>query len=88
MVAQWYHLIMATLTIKQIPPVLVERLKERAEINGRSMNKEVIACLEAVVMPVEPSAEEAIAAAKRLWDDLGLKNLPPYDPAWKREGRP
>ena len=52
------------------------------------MNKEVIACLEAAIMPAAPSAEEAIAAAKALWDALDLKNLPPYDPAWKREGRP
>lgn len=88
MVAQWYHSLMATLTIKQIPPVLVERLKERAEINGRSMNKEVIACLEAVVMPTQMSAEELIAERQAIWDLLGARSLPPYDPDWKREGRP
>ncbi len=88
MVAQWYHAVMATLTIKQVPPALVERLKERAEINGRSMNREVIACLEAVVMPREKSAEERIAEAKTLWESLRVKDLGPYDPAWKREGRP
>lgn len=77
---------MPNLTIKQIPLELVERLKDRARLTGRSMNKEIIACLEMVVMPREKTAEEIIAERKALWADLDLKNLSPYDPAWKRDG--
>jgi len=79
---------MATLTIKQVPPELVERLKERAALNGRSMNREVIACLESVVAPRMRTAEELIAEREAVWKSLGIEELPPYDPEWKREGRP
>ena len=86
--AKWYHKFMATLTIKQVPPEIVERLKDRAAINGRSMNKELIACLEAVLIPRERTAEERIREAQVLWESLRVKDLGPYDPSWKREGRP
>jgi plasmid stability protein len=79
---------MATLTVKQVPADLLERLKQQAEANGRSMNREIIACLQAVVMPRERSAHELIAERTTLWADVGAPELPPYDPAWKREGRP
>ena len=86
--AKWYHRAVSTLTIKQIPAELVQRLKERAKLNGRSMNREVIACLESVVSPRLRTAEELIAEAKAVWEALGVGDLPPYDPAWKNEGRP
>ena len=37
---------MPTLVIKQVPPELHRRLREEAERNHRSMNKQVIAILE------------------------------------------
>lgn len=37
---------MANLTIKNVPQPLYERLKQRAERNHRSLNSEVIRCLE------------------------------------------
>lgn len=37
---------MATLTIKNIPPDLYERLKHSAEVNRRSINSEVLMCIE------------------------------------------
>lgn len=79
---------MPNLTIKQIPLELVDRIKDRARLTGRSMNKEIIACLEMVVMPREKTAEELIAERKALWEELDLRDLPPYDPNWKRQGRP
>jgi plasmid stability protein len=42
---------MATLTVKDLPTELHRRLKARAERNGRSLNREVIECLEASVRP-------------------------------------
>jgi plasmid stability protein len=42
---------MATIVLKDIPVELQKRLKERARRNGRSVNREVIACLEAWIEP-------------------------------------
>ncbi len=36
---------MPTLNIKNVPDDLYERLKERAEVHRRSINKEAILCL-------------------------------------------
>jgi plasmid stability protein len=49
---------MATLTVKNIPEPVVERLKHQARLHRRSLNLEVIACLEAAVesSPVDPEA--------------------------------
>ncbi|HXJ84196.1 MAG TPA: hypothetical protein VMS64_36620 [Candidatus Methylomirabilis sp.] len=49
---------MATLTVKNIPQPVVDRLKQRATLHRRSLNLEVIACLEAIVQatPVDPEA--------------------------------
>ena len=40
---------MATITVKNIPPQLYERLKARATENRRSINSEVIVCIERAV---------------------------------------
>jgi len=42
---------MATIVLKDIPVELQKRLKERARRNGRSVNREVIACLEEWIEP-------------------------------------
>jgi plasmid stability protein len=77
---------MATLTIKNVPENLHERLKERAERNRRSMNSEAIWILEQVLTPSRRSAEEAIAQAKALNDRIG-KTFPDVVDEAKRKGR-
>ncbi len=49
---------MATLTIKNIPEPLIRRLKRRAVAHRRSLNLEVISCLEAAAQaePIDASA--------------------------------
>jgi len=42
---------MATLTIKQLPDELYQRLKERAAAHGRSINSEAIVCLKQLLEP-------------------------------------
>lgn len=37
---------MRTITVKNVPPELYERIKQRAAENRRSMNNEVIVCIE------------------------------------------
>jgi predicted HicB family RNase H-like nuclease len=51
---------------KNIPPELHERLKEAAEAHRRSLNREVIACLEQVVRAQRVDPEALIARARRL----------------------
>ena len=51
---------MATLTLKGIPATLHEGLKHRALRNRRSLNGEVIACLEQVISPTERNASELL----------------------------
>ena len=47
---------MANLTVKNVPQVVVDRLKDQAVLHRRSLNLEVIACLEAAVQatPIDP----------------------------------
>ena len=84
MVALWNHSTMASLTIKQVPQDLLARIKQRAEDNGRSMNKEIIHALE-VRYPAEMAFEEMEAEAKALWKRIGSDLKSPYNPDWRRE---
>jgi plasmid stability protein len=78
---------MPTLTIKNVPEELHERLKERADRHRRSMNSEAIWILEQVLTPSRPSAEEAIARAKALNDRIGTTFDADLIERGKREGR-
>ncbi|MGC8703572.1 MAG: FitA-like ribbon-helix-helix domain-containing protein, partial [Thiomonas sp.] len=40
-----------TLTLKNIPDEVYQRLKTSAEIHRRSLNSEAIVCLESVLIP-------------------------------------
>ena len=59
---------MATLTVKNIPQPVVDRLKHQAVLHRRSLNLEVIACLEAMVQatPVDPEVLLARIRAVRV----------------------
>ena len=52
-----------TLTLKNIPDVVYDRLKLSAESHHRSMNSEAIVCLEAVLLPAKVSSAERLARA-------------------------
>ncbi len=55
---------MATLTIKKVPDPLVRRLKVRAARHRRSLNLEVITCLETVARAAPVDAEALLAGAR------------------------
>lgn len=57
---------MATFTIKNIPPSLYEKLKQSAEINRRSINSEVIVCIENSVRSQKIDAKNILAKARKL----------------------
>lgn len=59
-----------TLTLKNIPDEVYERLKASAEAHRRSLNSEAITCLESVLLSGHVAAEERLARARALRDSL------------------
>ena len=58
---------MATLTLKNLPDAVLERLRRQAEREHRSVNREAIAILAAAVEPAIPvDAEARLAQIQRL----------------------
>jgi len=57
---------MTTITIKNIPDDLYERLKLTAEKNRRSINKEIIVCIERAVGAHRIYPDEMLAEARYL----------------------
>lgn len=55
-----------TLTLKNIPDEVYDRLKLSADAHRRSMNSEAIVCLEAVLLPIKVSPSERLARAREL----------------------
>jgi len=90
MVAEWLkEIVPTTLTLKNIPDELYERLKATAALHRRSLNSEAIVCLERVLMPTRVSAEERISRARRLRVGQSRRDFDHGDiDALKSEGRP
>jgi plasmid stability protein len=57
---------MATVTVKNIPAEVYEKLKKAAEISHRSINSEIIACIERVVCSQQIDPDLLLANARRL----------------------
>lgn len=55
-----------TLTLKNIPDEVYERLKASADAHRRSLNSEAIVCLESVLMPGKVNVHERLARARAL----------------------
>lgn len=78
-----------TLTLKNIPDAVYERLKTAAEMHRRSMNSEAIVCLETVLMPTRLAPTERLARARELRAALPKQKFLADDiDLTKREGRP
>lgn len=78
-----------TLTLKNIPDEVYERLKASAATHRRSLNSEAIVCLESVLVPGRMAVEERLARARALRDALPKSTFRAKDiEAFKREGRP
>jgi plasmid stability protein len=77
-----------TLTLKNIPDDIYERLKRSAELNRRSMNSEALVCLEAALVPAPVSPTERLARARALRAELAPRRFRPENiDALKRAGR-
>ena len=57
---------MATVTVKNIPDELYDRLKSVAEINRRSINSEIIMCIENTVLSRRINLDEVLENARQL----------------------
>jgi hypothetical protein len=57
---------MATVTVKNIPDELYNRLKSVAEINRRSINSEIIMCIENNVTSRRINLDEVLENARQL----------------------
>lgn len=80
-----------TLTLKNIPDEVYERLKLAAEMHRRSLNSEAIVCLETVLTPAKIPAGERLERARRLRTELSTTRfqfrVSDVD-ALKKQGRP
>ena len=57
---------MATVTLKNIPEEIYSRLKETAQRHRRSLNSEILVCLERSLQPTAVQVEDALVTARRL----------------------
>lgn len=78
-----------TITLKGIPDDVYERLKSAADANHRSLNSEVIACLESMLMPRKTTAAQHLAAIRAIRARLPKARFDHDEiDALKRQGRP
>lgn len=66
---------MPTLTIKGLPDPLYRRLKQQAEAHRRSLNGEIIVCLERAVGATRPEPRTWLAQARAFRDRLKVRPL-------------
>ncbi|MDR1969210.1 MAG: Arc family DNA-binding protein [Burkholderiaceae bacterium] len=77
-----------TLTLKNIPNTVYERLKMSAEAHRRSLNSEAIVCLESVLLLNHLPVNDRLARARALRATLPKGMFRAEDiSAYKHEGR-
>lgn len=78
----------ATLTLKNIPDAVYERLKATALAHRRSMNSEAIVCLEAALFSASTTVSDRLARARNLRESLGQQQfMAAHIDSAKQEGR-
>ena len=79
---------MPAFTVKNIPDKLYDHLKASAQIHRRSINSELIHCLETALMPGRAKTEDVLAAARTLRSQVRAKRISARDiTTAKNEGR-
>ena len=80
---------MPSITVKNVPADLYERLKQSAQANRRSINGEIIVCIERAVSPQRVDPEVVIARARELRERTAAYRMTDKDfIAAKEDGRP
>jgi plasmid stability protein len=89
MVPWWLEELMpTTMTLKNIPDDVYERLRVAAEMHRRSLNSEAIVCLETVLTPTKIAPSERLARARQLRAGLSTKFRARDIDTLKKQGRP
>ncbi len=79
---------MATLTIKNIPLDIYERLKLHAKANRRSINQEVIAAIERALAAPPIDVESTLERTRKIRELTAQYHLRDEElEKWKNEGR-
>jgi plasmid stability protein len=77
-----------TLTLKNIPDEIYERLRQSADLHRRSLNSEAIVCLETILVPTRIAPAQRLARARALRAELPHGKFRAKDiDAAKRAGR-
>jgi plasmid stability protein len=76
-----------SLTLKNVPDDVYDRLKWSAETHRRSINSEAIVCLESVLVPARVSPNERLARAKALREKMSTTFKAEDIDKFKRAGR-
>ena len=80
---------MPALTIKNIPDALYDRLKESAHTHRRSLNSEILYCVERMLVPYKIDVSEHLAIARKLREKTAAYSLTDeFLEAAKNDGRP
>ena len=66
---------MPALTIKNIPDELYDRLKEAARVHRRSLNSEILYCVERILAPYRIDVTEHLAIASKLREKTAAYTL-------------
>lgn len=79
---------MVTITLKNIPPELYERLKVQAKRNRRSINGEVISIIEKALLIPPIDVEATLERARKLRERTSHYVITDEElTRWKNEGR-
>lgn len=63
---------MSTITLKDVPPEVHRCLKDRAQVHGRSLNKEIIVTLESIVHGAAIDAKAVGTHARAVRETMGV----------------
>ncbi len=70
---------MPSITVKNIPQELYNKLKIVATLNHRSINNEMINCLESILMPQRLTTSEKLLRAKRIRNNINISKIDAND---------
>ncbi len=79
---------MATITVKNIPDNLYEEIKKKAKYHRRSLNKEIIFCLESATGREPVDVDSLINQARHLREKITFRISQKELSLLKKAGRP
>jgi plasmid stability protein len=81
--------IMPSLTLKNIPDSLYDQLKSAAQTHHRSLNSEILYCVERILSPHKIDVSEQLTIARNLRNKTALHPIADIDiDSAKNDGRP